>query len=280
MAEAGPHLVKYGGNTTCFTLETEAGMIIIDAGTGMHHVNRELSGRETVPPVVILYTHFHLDHIIGLPIFGPLYRPDTDIVFMADPGRDCDWKEELRAFMRRPYWPVELKECASTRTFSPLPSDVSEVDVFGVKVSWNEIPHPQKSLAYRLKAEDQTVVVATDTEYETADEAGALIELSRDADYLLFDCQYLPEEFEKFRGYGHSTWQTGVEIAKRSNVKYLIMTHHAPGRTDAQVDAIVADAQQVFPHTVGARENMVLSLEGPMVREEPAPALGAKPPSR
>ncbi len=91
----GQEFTKYGGNTTCFSLETDEGMVVFDAGTGIMAVGADLASRPTMPPVTILFTHFHLDHVIGLPCFSAIYDRNAQVTFMADGNRDDDWRAAL-----------------------------------------------------------------------------------------------------------------------------------------------------------------------------------------
>lgn len=255
-----PDLLRYGGNTTCFSVHTEQGVILIDAGTGLGHVDRELAALPQVPPLVLLLTHFHIDHIIGLPGFGPLYSSDSNITIMGDPRRRDNWKESLNRFMDKPYWPVGLGDSEAAMTLKDIPVEKDTMDLFGVRVSWFRVPHPQQCLSYRLGFPDgKSVVIATDVEYPDLPSAAHFVEFCKDADFLIYDAQFTPEEYPAHRGWGHSTWETGASITKAANAGCLVLTHHAPNRSDGDVDRIVREARSRVPRTIAARENLLLS---------------------
>ncbi len=254
----GPHFLRYGGDTTCFSLEAPQGLIIIDAGTGLRHVTQELADRTGIPPITVLLTHLHMDHLVGLPSFGPLYSSHAKIRFMADSNREDDWQQALLAFMRKPYWPVGLTDADATLEFGALSPPDEPMDIYGIRVSWCAIPHPQQCVAYRLDWTGGSVVVATDVEFDAERIPDGFVHFCRGASHLIFDSHFTPSEIGQYAGWGHSTWEAGVAIARATGASELLLTHHSPKRHDTDVDGIVEAAREQFPRTRGACTNMVL----------------------
>lgn len=254
----GTQFLRYGGDTTCFSLETPRGLLVIDAGTGLRHVTRELTDRTAIPPITVLLTHLHMDHLVGLPSFGPLYSSHARLCFMADGNRDEDWRQALLAFNRTPYWPVGLINSDATLQFDDLAPQDRPMDIYGVNVAWCAIPHPQQCVAYRLEWGGTSVVIATDVEFDAAAIPDTFVAFCRDADHLIFDAHFKPAEIARYVGWGHSTWEAGIALAQAANIKHLLLTHHSPKRLDTDVDAIVTAAAEAFPRTCGAATNMRL----------------------
>ena len=250
---------SFGGNTTCFSFHTPMGIIILDAGTGISSLSREIASLPSIPDVTFLFTHFHLDHVVGLPSFDPLYNAKAHITLMADPRRPSDWKETLKTFMGKPYWPIGLGEVNATMKMEDLPLEAGFLDLYGVRITWFRVPHPQQCLAFRLKAADADIVVATDVEYGKGHIAPAFIEFCRNTDFLIFDAHYRPEEYEDHRGWGHSTWEIAALAASEAGAGRLLLTHHAPERTDHEIKDIVRSTRRIFPATDAASEGMRLS---------------------
>jgi ribonuclease BN (tRNA processing enzyme) len=259
---SGKEFLGHGGNTTCFSLDTPQGVLIIDAGTGIASAAKDIAKRSESPPIVILFTHFHMDHVIGLPVFAPLYRPGAEVTLMADPRRDHDWEDSLRHFISHPYWPVGLGDGNPTMKLEDLPVQNASMLRLGVKVEWFAVPHPQGCLSFRLSFGDASVVVATDTEYTDENMDPAFVAFCKDADALIFDAHFTPDEYASHAGWGHSTWEVAARIAEQAEVKRLVLTHHAPERSDKALDRIVSEVRLRFRNTEAAFEGMVLGQEG------------------
>lgn len=258
MPVTGRNFVRYGGHTTCFSLNTRQGLIVIDAGTGIISLSDRLVKTKTLPPITLLFTHFHLDHVIGLPLFKPLCRPQTRITLMADPNRPGDWTQSLKTLINRPYWPVNLAECRARVRFKSLPSNRPALNLYGIRVSWCPVRHPQHCLAYRLDMSGKSIVIATDYEPGNPRLDERFLRFCFGTDILILDAQYTLREAAALRGWGHGTCQKATAIAREANAGELILTHHDRYRTDAQIDAMVRAARRHFSRTRAAREGMTL----------------------
>lgn len=257
--ECGAEFRKYGGNTTCYSVRTDKGIIIFDAGTGISRVASEIAGFQKKLPITLMFTHFHMDHVIGFPCFDPLYDKYASIRIMADPRRRDDWKHTLKVFMDKPYWPVGLGDTDIKMTLKDIPVSRDAMDVYGARVSWFAVPHPQQCLAYRVDTDNASTVIATDVEYDVDSIPPSFINFCRDADFLIFDAQFTPAEYPAHKGWGHSTWRTGTRIAAYAGVGRLILTHHAPKRIDRELENILKHARDEFTKTDLARPGMNLN---------------------
>jgi len=247
---------RYGGSTSCFSLETAQGLLVVDAGTGIAALGDELDRRPALPPITILLTHLHLDHIVGVPSFKPLLKKGASVTFMADSGVGGDWRRMLTTIAGKPLWPVDLLEFGAAIRFEDLPA--GPFTRYGVRILRCPVWHPQGCVSYRLEADGRAIIVATDREHGDAALDAGFLPLCRGADVLIHDAQYTPEEYLSRKGWGHSTWEDGARVAAASGVKRLILVSHDPGRSDDAVDRIVAQAQQVFPKTVAGAERMIV----------------------
>jgi phosphoribosyl 1,2-cyclic phosphodiesterase len=258
---SGSEFDKYGGSTSCIliTSNNAANIGIIDAGTGIRHLGRHIMDDATLreKPIVIAFTHFHWDHIQGIPFFEPAYIKGRKISMLAL-GRDRPIDDLERVFsvpMQREYFPVQLCDMGANFEFL-MPGEDTRFFPRAV-VTARRHQHPGSAYSYRISGAGKSIVFCTDIEHGT-DLDLEIVEFCRGADLLLHDAQYTPEELEDHRGWGHSSYIQAIECARLAGVKKLVLTHHDPNHNDAFLAEIERHSQQLFPNSVLARENMTL----------------------
>jgi phosphoribosyl 1,2-cyclic phosphodiesterase len=242
----------FGGNTSCLTIRyADQPLLIFDAGTGI----RVLGNTLPEPASVHLFlTHFHWDHIQGLPYFAPIYNPSSDITIHSN-AEPADLERILSLQMQPPYYPVATQARISYKQNAPMATRIGDVVIRPFPLH-----HPNGATGYRIESPEKSIVYASDHEHGNAAHDAVLRTAAYQADILIYDAQYTPDEYEHRRGWGHSTWREAVHLAREAQVKQLILFHHDPMRTDRQLEAIVRDAQAEFEHTVAAREGWSAKL--------------------
>jgi len=256
MAVSGRTFHRYGGETTCFSLATRQGILIVDAGTGIIALGDQLMRQSDLPPITIMFTHLHLDHVIGLPLFKPLYRRGASVTFMADPHRKENWPDCLRTLVAPPFWPLDLRHFGAAIRFQPLPRRNRRMRAYGIEIAWHPLRHPQQCLAYRLGIQQRSFVIATDNELDADVTGKEFTDFCRGASALIADAQYTPAEYSAHRGWGHGTWAACARLAANAGVGKLILTHHDRRRQDSQIERLVRHAKRIFPATCAARSGM------------------------
>ncbi|HEX4749702.1 MAG TPA: MBL fold metallo-hydrolase [Bryobacteraceae bacterium] len=254
----GPENISYGGNTTCIELHCGSETLVIDAGSGMRNLGLNLPKRFPGQHlnVHLLFTHFHWDHLQGLPFFIPLYGEDNEFNFYSS----CQ-PERLRAIlegqMAAPYFPVSFKFLSSKRNFLELkkPHQIGRAKVYPFPLN-----HPQGATGFRIEVGSSVVTHASDLEHGEAEFDKVLREYAQNADVLIYDSQYTPEEYPNRRGWGHSTWMEAIKVARDCNVKRVILFHHDPGHNDAAVGEIEKEARTHFAETYAAKEGWEFPL--------------------
>src|SRR6202041_245688 len=261
-----PGTWRYGGNTPCLELVTPDGLqIILDCGTGLRMLGSRWGAPNTgkAPETHILVTHYHWDHIQGIPFFAPLYDEKNHFHFYSFRskylGRDS-LKQVFETQMALPYFPVNMSSMNAKRKFQ----EVDGGDSFHIgknKVTARWLNHPQGCLGFRIETTAGTVVYATDNEPGAPECDRNLLQLAQNADVLVYDAQYSPEQLASERkGWGHSSWLEGVKIARAAKVRNLILFHHDPDSPDKVVDGFLSAARQEFPATWAASEGMSITL--------------------
>ncbi len=253
---------RYGGNTPCIEIRLANGtLIVLDCGSGLRGLGKSLLREFGERPIhaYVFLTHFHWDHIQGIPFFLPLYRKGNVFLFHSVLRKGLELRGAVEGQMVNPYFPVDMSVMGSTRHFYDL--DEHPINVNGAVISSAPLNHPGECVAYRVEADGAAFVLATDTEPGSAFHDRSVRELAKGADVFVYDAQYTPEQLigEK-KGWGHSSWLEGTRIVQDAGAKRLILFHHDPDHDDLFVDGLVEKCRQEFPQSSGAAEGMVIEL--------------------
>ncbi len=287
----GPSTAHYGGNTPCVEVRADGQIIILDAGTGIIPLGKKLLQEDSLNhpasplKLILLISHTHHDHIQGLPFFLPAHLGKGILYIFGPPGMDGAFEDTLSRAMLPPYSPLRLEEMPSTKVIRSLresqaillrpgESDPVLYNVFHDRVPDNagavqirvmrSYSHPKGgTYVFRIEAGGKSVVFATDTEGYVGGDA-RLIAFARGANLLIHDAQYTTAEYldpdAPKQGYGHSTVDMAVGVAKEAGVGRLILFHHDPDHDDDTIRRMEAYARNHFPATDAAREGGVYEL--------------------
>jgi phosphoribosyl 1,2-cyclic phosphodiesterase len=254
--------LRYGGNTACVEMRCGAQRLIFDAGTGLRQLGREMVANGQSVRSHLFFTHTHMDHVIGLPFFRPAYNDHNALEFwsghLTSQGRRLE--EVLVQLMQPPFFPVPLDimhACIAFHDFSP--GDVIEIGE-GITIRTAPLNHPGGAVAYRVEFAGRAACYVTDTEHVTDEPDVAVLGLIRGADLVIYDATYTDEEFDRFIGWGHSTWQEGMRLCEAAGARQLVAFHHDPDHDDDALDRIAAEIERRRPGSLVAREGLVITL--------------------
>jgi phosphoribosyl 1,2-cyclic phosphodiesterase len=257
---------RYGGNTPCLELTAPDGTrFILDCGTGLrmlgnHWTNAHGSGGVEAQ---VLVTHYHWDHIQGIPFFHPFFDARNRFHFCSFQSRDLgpnSLRQVLEAQLAKPYFPVDVSMMTAEREFQEVAGG-QKWETKGTKISTAWLNHPQGCLGYRLDTSAGSVCYATDNEPGSPEFDASLRQLASGVDVLIYDAQYSPEQVASTRkGWGHSSWLEGVKVARDAKARNLVLFHHDPDSSDSKIDGFLSAARQEFAATWAAVEGMTITF--------------------
>jgi ribonuclease BN (tRNA processing enzyme) len=278
----GARFERYGGNTSCVALESTGHQpIVFDLGTGLREYgdmvtegfSADLLANHLTSPyrATVLLTHLHWDHIIGLPFFTPVFRPDALIDVHGPRQEHGSLAEVFAGVMKPPYFPITPEQLGGTLNF--LDTDTEDFAVNGAKVRSRWVRHTDPTLGYRVEQEGRTVTYISDhgpgcVESDPDDFVpDDVLELCDGADVLIHDAQHTTHEYEAKRHFGHSTIEYAVHVAQEAGVETLALFHHCPSHSDTAIDEILDHAREFSseidgPEVIAAHEGMHLDVGG------------------
>lgn len=250
---AEPEFLEYGGNTTCLSAELEGGTVILDAGSGLARLGQRLKGTKRID---ILLSHLHLDHVMGLAAFSPLYEAGTQVHFYGEARAGVSLRQQLEALIGPPYWPVGLSQVRAGLHYHELQPG-AHISLAGTQISALRGCHPNESLLYRLEAGGHSLVYALDCE-TSGPMFDALADFARGASLIVWDASFVREDLRP--GWGHSTWEQGLALRRAANAEQILMTHFHQNYTDQFLREQERLARRADGACLFAKEGMVIQL--------------------
>jgi phosphoribosyl 1,2-cyclic phosphodiesterase len=251
--------LEHGGNTPCIEFRAADGTLcLFDAGSGMRRAGSSLLQEfgPNLPTCNVFLSHYHWDHIQGIPFFAPMYGQKHRVAFRAS-GALGKVRSLLWGQMSTPYFPVNLGDLVAQHSFEELGSEIKLGRVTILPFALN---HPQGSYGYRVEADGKVFVYACDHEHGIKSIDTRLRDYAQGADVLVCDAQYTPDEYPSRRGWGHGTWQQSTEVAKDAGARQLVLFHHDPYHDDEFMRRMAEQAREVFPNTIAGFEGYDVEL--------------------
>ena len=241
MPSPGPDKLFFGGNTSCVQIEHKNTCLILDGGSGIIRLGRNLP--DNIKKVNILLTHLHLDHIMGLGYFPPLYDPDCQVNIWGPSGSMESFISKLMRYFSPPLFPVRLKELPADIHINEIENTTFEIDDFTVISEY--LCHPGPTVGYRCEIDDFTVSYMPDHEpllgssnFPHLAEWCSGYNIAKEADLLFHDAQYNSEEYERRVGWGHCSIKDAIGFGNLAKVKKMVLFHHDPTNSDEQLEAM------------------------------------------
>jgi phosphoribosyl 1,2-cyclic phosphodiesterase len=253
-----PEGIIHGCNTPCIEIfdERNGGILVLDAGSGIVGAHPSALSKEP-KDVSLVLTHYHWDHLLGLPFFSTLYEPGWALTIHTPTleAHDPAW---LDTMFKSPFFPVPYQHLPNKPQVAMVRPGVLSIPHFSVTAL--ELNHPGGALAYRVKGLTGDLVYATDHEFGDPNYDEPLADFARGAAMLIVDAHFTPEELPYHRGWGHSDWRQCSEFAAANQIRNLWLFHHKPGRSDQALADIRVEAQKIFPATDTACEEVAVEV--------------------
>jgi phosphoribosyl 1,2-cyclic phosphodiesterase len=257
----GPATKRYGGNTPCIEVRCGQRLLILDGGTGLRELGDALVAEGGALDTDLLLTHCHYDHVIGIPFFAPFYDPKHRFrIWAGNLLPDFRLQPVMQNMMSEPLFPIGIDTFKADIDYRDFRAGETIAPCGGVTVRTVALNHPGGATGYRIDFGGRSFSYITDDEWQRDDHDRRLIATAKDTDLLVYDTAYTEDEIEAKKGWGHSTWRDGVRFADAARAKTLCLFHHAPEHDDDAMDAILAQAREVRPGTIAAREGLVIRL--------------------
>lgn len=224
--------MEYGGNTSCYSIEYPSRVLVLDAGTGIEQVlwNQK--------PIHVFLSHLHMDHVMGLLCWPVLFCPEAEVHFYGEGQDENELKQRLEYLFADRFWPVKLSSAAAKLSFHPFAPEKEICFQEADGVSWRVLAmrslHPGCCMMFRLEEGSHRLIYMLDYEFGQAqgDTRKKLEDFVHKADYMIFDAQYTLEELPAHRGWGHSSWEQGVELGVCAQIGHVMMAHYDRGHDD------------------------------------------------
>jgi len=241
IAAPGAKTGYFGGNTSCVEVSEGVHSLILDAGTGLRPLGHKFAHRKKMPRHLhLLLSHYHLDHLVGLPFFRPLYQKGVELHLYGPKGYRQSVRQIIATLFKKEYFPVPLAQLPAKLRLHSLGETSTKIKPFSVQSFF--INHPGRTLGYVIQSKGHRVAYITDHEpirmakhlrgQSPAAYEQRLLQHLEGVDLLIHDAQYTDRQYLQFKGWGHSPWSYGVSLAERAGIPHVILFHHDPENDD------------------------------------------------
>jgi len=260
----GPNTVVYGGNTACLEIRAGGRLLIVDLGSGVHPLGEWLMENDYKKngkiKADVFLTHTHWDHVMGFPMFTPIYTPGTELCITGSASiENCSLKSIIENQLSSQYWPVQPDRLAAVIKYNQIEETNFQLGE-DIRVSSKFLNHPNRCLGYRFTYMQSSIATVYDHEpFPAAQDNEKVKEFIKGADIVIHDAQYTQEEYANKKGWGHCSYDQVLEMTSGLGIKKLVLFHHEPLRKDSELKKIESNyTGNTSPLIIMAKEGLVL----------------------
>ncbi len=258
---SGAPFARTGGNTNCIEVTCGNHTIIIDAGTGIRELGSKIVSTSPNQKIHLLLTHAHYDHVEGIPFFAPFFVENAKVdISCGKLEGSKDTSQLISSLMERPFFPVGPEVFSANIDYNTLEENSAYNISNAIRITTASLNHPGGSTGYRIDFAGKSFACITDTEHVADQHDENILKLIDNVDAFSYDCSLLDKEMCDFKGYGHSTFEEGMRLAKLADAGALLASHHMPFRNDDDLDQIEKEMKSENPNNAVAREGDCIKL--------------------
>jgi len=251
--------MDFGGHTSCVSIETQEEIVIMDMGTGMKKLGESIVSNPNSPSKInIMLSHYHWDHLIGFPMFAPLFSDKYQINIYGKKDR-IGVKDVINHMLDPIFWPVSFNDFKADLNFYTIGDNQIKISD-NMMIESQVHQHPNGAFSYKVLSNDKTISYITDCEHMLGNINENLINFAKNSDLLIHDAHFAKEDLSNHKGWGHSSWDQAVSMAQKSKSKQLALYHYSPDYNDTKINSIESDAKKIFKQTIAAKQGLVIYL--------------------
>jgi len=256
--------MEFGGDTSCIEIRTaENDLIILDMGTGLRKLgNQIIEDASYGKEINIFLSHYHWDHIMGFFYFAPLYNSDYTInIYGYNSSTPISNLSDI--LTNKDFWPVDKELYKANINFIEMPkstNELKEIVLNKTKILYSLHPHPNGTNSFKVVTNNKKIAYITDCEHPEGKLNKSVVEISNECDFLIHDSHFTIQDLNLYKGWGHSSWKQGVDVAISAKVKQLCLFHFSPNYNDKKIKEIEAMAQKEFKNTLATYQGLTLNI--------------------
>jgi ribonuclease BN (tRNA processing enzyme) len=253
---ASHELLDYGTNTSCISIKTDNALIILDAGSGIVHTKEITEGMKEIH---LFISHYHMDHLVGFPMWAPLFNPDVTIHIYGPTLNGIDVESAIKGFIRMPYFPITMESMSATIHFHEV-KESTDIWVDECRVESLLVSHPGGNYVYKIHNSEFSFLYLTDIDLKKTNHKD-LLSLAKDAKLAYLDTHFTQDEYvmKQYQGWGHSSLESGIDFKNEAKIGTILFGHHAPHRTCATLMKFIERNQD--KEVIIAKEGMRFEFE-------------------